>query len=151
MKKTIYEKRNSMEKKSVFWWIIFILLCIWQLPQALVGLVMWIFLGKKEMVADRHFNFCWKADKMSGGISLGPIAYVSNRSGKETIAHETDGHTVQSKILGPLYLFIIGFESLLWATFYDNKKHCYYDFYTEKNANFFAKLGVDEKCRLYFK
>ena len=88
---------------------------------------------------------------MSGGISLGPIAYVSERSGEETIAHETDGHTVQSKILGPLYLLVIGIESFLWASFYDYKKHCYYDFYTESWANRCAGLTVDDKCRLRFK
>ena len=43
---------------------------------------------------------------MSGGISLGPFAFVSERSGAETIAHEVDGHTVDSKIFGPLYLII---------------------------------------------
>lgn len=106
LKKTIYEKRKSMEKKSIFWWIIFILLCIWQLPQLLIAVIMLPFLGKKELVADRHFNFCWKGEKMSGGISLGPFAFVSERSGAETIAHEVDGHTVDSKIFGPLYLII---------------------------------------------
>ena len=138
-------------KKNILWWIIFTLLCIWQLPQLIVGLVMWPFLGKKKLVADRHFNFCWKGSRMSGGISLGPIAYVSERSGPATIAHEVDGHTVQSKILGWLYLPLIGLESLLWAWLYNPKKHCYYDFYTEKSANYFAGLEVNEYCGLQFK
>jgi len=140
-----------MEKKNFLYWFIFTLLAIWQLPQFIVALVMWPFLGRKELVADRHFNFCWKGEKMSGGISLGPFAFVSPNSGDATIAHETDGHTVQSKILGPLYLFVIGIESIFWAWLYDSKKYCYYDFYTEKNANFFAKLEVDKYCRLKFK
>ena len=107
------------------------------------------FLGKKELVADRHFNFCWKGEKMSGGISLGPFAFVSERSGAETIAHEVDGHTVDSKIFGPLYLIIIGIPSILNAMFDFTK--CYYDWYPERLANWHAGLGVDEKCRLYFK
>lgn len=135
-----------MEKKSVIWWIIFILLCIWQLPQLLVGLVMWIFLGKKKLVADRHFDFCWRADNMSGGISLGPISYVSKNSGALSIAHEVDGHTWDSKLMGPLYLIIIGMPSILNAIFDFTK--CYYDFYPEKWANRHAKLEVDADCRL---
>lgn len=140
-----------MEKKNIVWWIIFILLCIWQLPQLIVGLVMLPFLRKKKLVADRHFNFCWRAENMYGGISLGPISFVQKGESEAGIAHEVDGHTVQSKILGWLYLFVIGIESLLWAWLYDPDKHCYYDFYTEKNANYFAKLTVDENCRLMFK
>ena len=80
------------------------------------------------------------------------IAYVSEWSNREeVIAHETDGHTVDSKIWGPLYLFIIGIPSIMWAWLYDSKKHCYYEFYTEKRANKFAKLEVDEHCKLHFK
>lgn len=139
-----------MKNKTVFWWIIFILLCIWQLPQFIVALAMLPFLGKRELVADRHFNFGFKCENMLGGISLGPFAYVSKRMNEPGICHEVDGHTVQSKILGPLYLFIIGIPSAIWASSYNYKKQCYYDFYTEKNANYFAHLGVDENCNLYF-
>lgn len=140
-----------MEKKNIVWWIIFILLCIWQLPQLLVGLVMWIFLGKKKLVADRHFNFCWKGEKMSGGISLGPFAFVSERSGAETIAHEIDGHTIQSKLLGIFYLPSVGICSLIHAWLYNPQKSCYYDYWCEKWANNLAGLETDSKCRLKFK
>jgi len=88
---------------------------------------------------------------MSGGISLGPFVFVPSYSVKkpETVAHEVDGHTVDSKIFGLSYLLIIRIPSLLNAVFGFTK--CYYDFYTEKWANKHAKLGVDNYCRLYFK
>ena len=138
-------------KKNFIWWVIFILLCIWQLPQFLVALVMLPFIGKKTLIADRHYNFGFKGTKMSGGISLGPFAYVSENLSysKESIAHEVDGHSVDSKIFGPLYLFIIGIPSILNAMFEFTK--CYYDFYTEKLANKHAGLEVDAACRLRFK
>ena len=84
---------------------------------------------------------------MSGGISLGPFAYVSPYSSTEpaTIAHETDGHTKDSLIFGPLYLIFIGLPSFLNAIF--DFTECYYDFYPEKRANRFAKLKVED-CRL---
>ena len=142
-----------MEKHSIGWWIVFILLCIWQIPQLLVAVIMMPFLGKIELIAYRHFNFCYKAEKMNGAISLGPIAFVSNYSSKNecVIAHELDGHTMQSKILGIFYLLVIGIPSIIWAGTYDYKKTCYYSFYTESNANYFAKLEVTENCQLHFK
>lgn len=142
-----------MEKKNFLWWIEFVLLCIWQLPQLLIALIMWPFLGEKTLIADRHHNLCYKGENMSGGISLGPIAYVSKYLAKkpEGISHEVDGHTYDSKMFGPLYLFIIGIPSIVWAWLYNSKKHCYYDFYTEKRANRWAGLEVDKYCNLKFK
>ena len=57
------------------------------------------------------------------------------------IKHEY-GHSVQSAYLGPLYLFVIGIPSLIWAGCFDSwrEKHnkSYYWFYTESWAD---KLG----------
>lgn len=139
-----------MEKKGLFYWVIYVLLVIWQLPQYLAALVMWPFLGTKTKLAERHFNTCYMGEKMSGGISLGPIAYVSTRLARSqvAVAHELDGHTVQSKILGPLYLIIIGIPSILNAAF--KFTECYYDFYTEAWANKCAKINANQGCRLMF-
>lgn len=129
-----------MEKKSFFWWFIFVLLCIWQFPQFLVSLVMIPFIGKLEVVGIRHFNICFKASKMYGGISLGPFSFVDSELTEVDygIPHELDGHTVQSKILGVLYLFVVGIPSIFWATF--SKAKCYYNFYTESWANKCANI-----------
>ena len=140
-----------MEKKNFDWWVVFIILCIWQLPQLLIGLIMMPFMKKRTVVADRHYNFCLRSASMNGGISLGPIAYVDKYMKEEGIAHEVDGHTMQSKILDPFYLIIIGIPSIIWAATCNDKKYCYYSFYTEKNANFFANLETDKYCKLHFK
>ena len=137
-----------MERKNFLWWVIFILLIIWQLPQALLGAIMLLFTRKNTLLADRHFNFCFKGEKMSGGISLGPIAIVSERLSYDepSVMHELDGHTVDSKIFGPFYLLIVGLPSILNAMFDFTK--CYYDFYPEKWANKHAGLKVVDNCRL---
>lgn len=131
----------------------FLCLCgliLWQLPQCLVGLVMLPFIGKLKRVAYRNYCWAFEAQRMSGGISLGCFVFLSKyNSQRETvIAHEIDGHTKDSKMWGPLYLFVIGLPSILnaWMRF----TNCYYDFFTERRANKFAGLGVDSKCRLYF-
>jgi hypothetical protein len=132
--------------------LIQILLILWQLPQCLVGLIMLPFLGKLRLI--RYENYCWifEGEKMSGGISLGCFIFLSKYSAKKetTILHEL-GHVKQSHILGPIYLFIIGIPSILWATFGDKDK-CYYSFYTEKGANYLMNLGVNFTkygCNLY--
>ena len=143
---------KTMEK-TFYWYVVFILLCIWQLPQLLVALIMYPFLGRKRVITRRHYNICIEGEYMRGGISLGPIAYVSPKLSDlpASVAHETDGHTVQSKRTGWLYLIIYGIPSILWAWYHDSSKGCYYEFYTEKSANEFAGLEVDENCRLKFK
>lgn len=136
--------------KKVLHWVKFIGLFIWQLPQNIVALVMMPFIGKMDKVDYRNYCFAFAAKRMSGAISLGSFVFLSKYASKSKtiIAHELDGHTVDSKKWGPLYLFVIGIPSALNALFHFTK--CYYDFYTERRANKFAGLGVDSLCRLYF-
>lgn len=131
--------------------IAFILLFIWQLPQNLVAIIMMPFIGKLELISYRQFCFAFKGNKMSGGISLGNFAFLSPYLAKKpaSVDHEQIGHTVDSKIFGPLYLFVIGIPSICWAAFGDDNK-CYYSFYTERWANRHANLEVinpeDRRC-----
>lgn len=140
--------------KKILWWFVFILLCIWQLPQLIIAGLMLPFIGKPSQKIKRHYNFCFVVPKLPdgiGGISLGPVSYVLPQMNKADIAHELDGHTVDSKIWGPLYLFVIGFPSYIWSKVYLKKNKCYYDFYTERFANKHAGLEVDKYCNLKFK
>ncbi len=140
-------------RKDFSWWCIFILLFIWQLPQNIIAVLMLPFLGKLELIACKNYAFCFIGEKMQGGISLGSFVYVSKSLSKyEThIAHELDGHTVDSKYFGPLYLFIIGIPSICWAGLRNTKKHPnYYAFYTEKWANKHAKLKVIKRSNSYY-
>ena len=119
--------------------LMFILLFLWQLPQNIVALVMMPFLGKLRLISYRRFCFAFEGSKMMGGISLGSFAFLSPRSARspESVAHEQLGHTVDSKIYGPLYLLVIGLPSVLHAWLHKNCP-CYYHFYTERRANEFA-------------
>ena len=79
-----------------------------------------------------------------GGISLGMFAFVNaSRPEKwlyDAVTHEY-GHTLQSLLLGPLYLPVIGLPSALWCNLKSanemraEKAVSYYDFYPEKWAN----------------
>lgn len=133
--------------------LLFILLFIWQILQNLVALIMLPFIGKLTKVCYRNYCYCFSGSDMMGGISLGNFAFVSERLAQKEldVSHEVDGHTVQSKILGPLYLFVIGIPSLMWAWLRDRKKHPnYYSFYTEKWANDCAGLIAVENEYGYY-
>lgn len=140
-----------MSTRSPFYWIIFSVLAIWQFPQFLISLIMLPFMGKITVIGNRHFNLAFEGSKMKGGISLGPFSFLSPSMAKYEIyvAHELDGHTVDSKILGPLYLIIVGLPSLLNAMFHFT--NCYHKFYTEKWADKHAGLTVDNRCNLKWK
>ena len=86
--------------------------------------------------------YIWKSVK---GLSLGDYIFVHEGVNEDFINHEK-GHQKQSRILGPLYLFVIAIPSLLWAAFglgYRKKYNkSYYWFYTEAWAD---KLGGVER------
>lgn len=131
--------------------IAFGILFIWQLPQNLVALVMMPFLGKLNKVRYDKCTFAFKGQKMRGGISLGNFIFLDSYLAKRntSIGHEY-GHCWDSKVMGPLYLFIIGIPSILHAWLHKNCP-CYYHFFTERWANKHARLEVDDECRLSFK
>ncbi len=140
-------------ERTILDWVIYCLLFIWQLPQNIVGAAMWLYfklMGDVEKIEATKWSVAYESAYMSGGISLGSFCFLSQNlaTEKESVAHELKGHTVDSRIMGPFYLFIIGLPSLLNAMFSFTK--CYFDFYTEVRSNRHAGLGVDENCRLYF-
>lgn len=111
---------------------------------------------------EKHYSFHgavvteWRH---GSSVSLGMFLFVSTvyKKKPETgelygrlVVHEY-GHTVQSLVLGPLYLLIIGLPSFLWASvpFFRKmrrKKHIsYYAFYTESWANAWGEMAAKER------
>ena len=124
--------------------LIFALLFLWQLPQNLVALLVMPFLGKLTFVDYRHYCVGFagtRFPKNADGVSLGSFAFFHSGMADDdfTIRHEMDGHTVDSKIFGPLYLFVIGIPSMFHILFI-KKGADYYNFYTERRANQHAGL-----------
>ena len=110
-----------------------ILLWIWQAPQNIVGLFMRLILGWESvpyMDVDVIVSKCFP-----GGISLGRTIIVGIGADSNMIMHEY-GHTRQSLYLGPLYLFVVGIPSLLWAAMWrPGFRVAYYWFFTERWAD----------------
>lgn len=101
-----------------------VLFYIWQftyaLPQNIFGLVMLAIQKSKGAESEWYHNalITYIDKKNFGGVSLGMFIFInSKRDGDQrhdTKIHEY-GHTVQSLILGPLWLFVIAIPSVVWC------------------------------------
>ena len=119
-----------------------LILFIWQLPQHIVAIIYFgylVMMCKDLGVDSRYKQAIVIPCVMRGAVTLGNYVFVGlNSEYKKTVKHEL-GHTIQSKILGPLYLIIIGIPSITYCglrrLFPSLRKKNYYDFYTEKWAN----------------
>ena len=122
----------------------------WGFPQTFAGAC--TFLAFRRCP---HFRYrgavvtVW--DRWYKGLSLGPFVFVSpadssnpEQADARLLVHEY-GHTVQSLILGPLYLPIIGLPSVVWANVPALKRQrhdrgaSYYAFYPERFANWLGE------------
>ena len=122
--------------------ILKILLWIWQLPQNIIGFIISRFAREEDDGVFTKMNF------FGSGVCLGEYIILERKNFifEINILHEK-GHRVQSRILGPLYLLIVGLPSLL-RNLIDRKFHkswpyCkraswYYSGFPEKWAD---KLG----------
>ena len=115
----------------------------WGLPQTVAGALLYL-----RHRGDEHFDYrgaratVWDGD---AGVSLGKFIFVprNSKTGEVSeflLGHEF-GHTIQSLILGPFYLPLVGLPSMLWnrLPYFDRKrkKHgrSYYSAVFERTAN----------------
>lgn len=131
--------------------------CTWGFLQSLVG-----FFYMLRYINCRHEwyhgSYVTYFTGWAGGISLGMFIFVAemNDEMKEIYAkkgidfndethsmlrvHEY-GHTIQSLILGPLYLFVVGIPSITWAKLKKNIEYreknniAYTSYWCEKQAS----------------
>lgn len=131
---------------------IFLLLQLtWGLPQTLAGFLVFLKNRKEPHELHRYAIHTTWTERLSG-VSLGLFIFTGEDCTRDTKDHEF-GHCLQSLILGPLYLPVIGIPSLLWnRTWRRNLKRNgrarnYFTFYTERWAEFHkrALTARDEK------
>lgn len=119
-----------------------LILFIWQLPQHLLAMLYigYLVMMCKDLGVDSRYKQAIVIPcVMRGAVTLGCYVFVGlNSEYRKIVKHEL-GHTIQSKILGPLYLIVIGIPSITYCglrrIFPSLRKKNYYDFYTEKWAN----------------
>lgn len=127
--------------------------CTWGGLQSIIGGFLFLLnITKPHFFYNGAVVTRWK---MKGSVSLGEFIFLSEKADDTILAHEY-GHTVQSLMLGPFYLLVIGLPSIVWAgfppfvSFRKKKNYSYYRFYTERWANFhgdkiYRKKGKSDK------
>ena len=133
--------------------------CTWGFVQTLIG-----FIGFLSNRRSRHYFYHgaviteWDHPYST---SVGLFVFLSSdpmrdrkkpdeNAFSKTLVHEY-GHTIQSLILGPLYMIVIGVPSSVWfltpgfRKYREEKNVSYFSFYTEKWANFCGEKVTGEK------
>jgi len=131
--------------KNFFLMLLTAFAVIWTLPQTLLGGFI-VLVSRAAYMNEKDFARIYVSKWLPymSGVSLGFYIIfggdkVGNvRVGFDDVNHEY-GHCLQSLILGPLYILVIGIPSFLWAWFICKwTGRDYYWFYTERWAD---KLG----------
>ena len=135
----------------------------WGFPQTFAGACVWLAHARNPHFL--HHGALVTVWKSRFGLSLGPFVFIDAKLGTaigsaigenrppllveyvpgmlvndRLLVHEY-GHTIQSLILGPLYLPIVGLPSVIWLKTprFSRRRHdaqsSYYAFYTERWAN----------------
>ena len=141
-------------KKSLFTFLQW----TWGLPQTLIGSAVYIANRDK-----RHFNYegaCVTVWDREDGVSLGKFIFVpkmgeDKESGSLVVSRELAeheyGHSIQSLILGPAYLLLVGAPSLIWSRlpYFEKRRKktgkSYYSPIFEKSANTLSASAVKRK------
>lgn len=140
------EESNKPSKRSFWVILVNVLLAIWQAPQNLVGLLVACFTGWGYQGIIGGVMFFTKNG--TGCVSLGQFVFVT-RNGfmyKPSLCAHEWGHARQSRMLGWLYLFVIGIPSAIkCATTSDSES--YHNFYTEKWADRLGERFPEDECK----
>ena len=120
----------------------------WGILQNIAGLAVFLVnAGRPHRIYRGNVVTDWKSEDASMGLGMFIFMGRTDSGDEEILAHEY-GHTVQSMILGPFYLPVIGLPSLVWANFKPLIKRrrseniSYYSFYPERWANKIAMKRV---------
>lgn len=122
----------------------------WGLPQTLVGWI--VFLACRKQPHGTYRGCVTTRWNNRGSMGMGMFLFLGSDDSQVRV-HEY-GHAVQSLILGPLFLPIMGIPSFLWCNLpfcrrmRKEKGISYYRFYPESTANRLGSWASGESCQL---
>ena len=122
----------------------------WGFPQTLIGFL--VFLVSKKKPAEIYRGCVVTHWGNRGSMGMGMFLFLGSDDPQVRV-HEF-GHSVQSLILGPLFLPIMGIPSFLWCNLpacrwlRKEKNISYYSFYPESTANRLGAWASGEICQI---
>ena len=112
----------------------------WGIIQNIIGLLLCLILKINNCKTRKYKNAIVTYWHNHYGLSLGMFIFVSTDN-ERLLKHEY-GHSIQSLILGPFYLIIVGIPSLVWALLFNNyRKNRNINYYSFKIEKWADKLG----------
>lgn len=156
----LFKIRGAAFMRRILYWV---WQCTWGCLQSILGLLVFLV-----HIRDKHFLYHGAVITQWNGqssVSLGLFVFVTNKPyfyeklkdrytledlSQRLLVHEY-GHTIQSLILGPLYLIVMGIPSTLWGFLPSlsrkRKKSglSYFSFFTEKWANQLGEKVTGQK------
>ena len=103
--------------------VVNIAIALWQLPQHILGLIVLVIvwwrngIASIERLPEGVIVYRYYRNRITWGVSLGPHIFLSLHHDDITVRHEY-GHSLQSRMLGPLYLVVVGIPSFVRATWW---------------------------------
>jgi len=110
--------------------------------QTLIDAVFYLFnIKKKYTFFHGSIVTEWKFNR---SVSFGLFIFFNKYQKDYQLLRHEYGHTIQSLILGPLWIFVIGIPSIIWCGCFGKYRFMhninYYSFYAEAWANRLGKI-----------
>lgn len=130
--------------KKIFQIILIIISYLWQLPQHFLAVII-LLIYIKDVRQIKTYKHCVVINiNKFAGVSLGIFIFLNNSNfANDRIVKHEYGHSLQSLLLGWLYLIVIGIPSYLnhlkWKNNPQLKVEDYYKQYPERWADIWGK------------
>lgn len=124
----------------------------WGFPQTLLGAI--LYLVHRKCDHELFHGAVVTHWPVRGSLGVGMFLFLGKCSDPSQVLVHEYGHAVQSLILGPLFLPIMGIPSFLWCNLKPCKKLrkekgvSYYTFYPESTANRLGAAVTKTPCEL---
>jgi hypothetical protein len=132
-------------------YVILIFFIIWEMPQNILGLITFICLSLSKDIENISFENNRLFIKLKSiAVSLGLFVFWSSLDNKVITISKNNklheyGHTIQSRIFGPLYLLCIGIPSIIrvlyGCIYYRRAGKKWSNYYQGYPENWADKLG----------
>ncbi|OQA20695.1 MAG: hypothetical protein BWY60_01133 [Actinobacteria bacterium ADurb.Bin346] len=119
------------------------LLLLWELPQIMLGFFMYVLLKKRITYRQTYRDAAvFYVKGFPGGISLAWLIFINeNEAGDVQVIRHEYGHSIQSCMLGWLYLIIVGAASLIRSVRWNRSKRDIKGYYRGFPENWANSLG----------
>lgn len=104
---------------------------VWQLPQCLLGLIVFVVCMGKKHDYMRYAGVIVVYWNLKQALSLGTFIFINKDDTHTSLLHEY-GHILQSTMLGWLYLIVVGIPAAVW-------KYCFKSYRKRKNVYYYDR------------